>query len=501
MKLSTKLLSKLPPLVWIATCKNTTKEIIVVHGVHVETSNDFCMAAVWDGDFKTADFDKTDVIAGTGIRIRNENALFVTPGNTLDRIVYYLTNDGFLISNSLPAIFSFANLNPLKRHNYQKDFETIIKGLHGYKRTIPTSKNPIYLTYFNNLLYDGNELMEINKPDCAPHFYSFADYKEYLFNTADRIAVNAHDPNRKTTIEIASTCSSGYDSSLATVIAKHMGSIKVLSIVNARSLFSHSDSGEKVAATLELPCEAKSSIQNDYKNEEAIWSSMGEALDLHLTVFDFPKPLCLMLTAFHGDMLWERTPFDLTEFLHRHDPSGASFSEWGLHEGVIHMSIGFWAICRGKEIQSISILDEMKPWTLSNNYDRPIPRRIIEEAGVPRGAFAYKKRVAAITSDWLPNPWPFSKTLRSQFITFAKSNNIKLPSYLLIIAWKIFNTIDWHILRRISIITGDEERFRVSWTPFETRWIFFYWAIYRLKQRYKEALQNYSILDEHRDMT
>lgn len=490
MKFSTKLLSNLPPLAWLAICNNVKRDITVFHGERVEIGDDYCVAAVWDGDFKKADFDKTDIIAGTGIRLRNETAVFVTPGNPLDRIAYYTTGYGFLVSNSLPAIFSFADLTPIKGYDYQRDFETIAEGLRKYKRTIPTSKNPVCLTYFNNLLYDGSKFTEIDKPDCAPHFYSFNDYREYLFNTSDRVAANACDPNRKIIIEVTSTCSSGYDSALATVLAKRMGSKKVLSIGKARSLFSIPDSGEKVAEALGLPCEVKASILNDYKNEEAIWVSMGDALDLHLTVFDFPKPLSLILTGFHGDTLWERTPIDITEFLSTHSPSGSSFSEWGLQEGVIQMSIGYWALRRGKDIQNISILDEMKPWTLFNNYDRPTPRRIIEEAGVARGDFAYKKRVATIASDWLPNPWPYSKNLRRQFKKFAKAENIYIPPYVLIVAWRLLNSINWHILRRVGLLFGDEERFTISWAPFKTRWIFFYWAMSRMKARYVKAFEH-----------
>jgi len=490
MKLTTKLIEKLPPLVWIAECKNSTSEIMVFHGHRVETGKTYCVAAVWDDDFTAADFDKTDIIAGTGIRIRKNKVIFVTPGNTLDRIVYYNLKNGLLVSNSLPAIFAFADIEPLKEYDYQKNFETIIKGLHKFSGILPTSKNNVFLTYFNNLCYDGNTLVQIQKPDCAPHFHSFDEYNRYLFKTASRVAENARDSNRKTIIEIVSTCSSGYDSSLATVIGKHMGSKKVLSIANARSLFKRPDSGEKVAAALGLPCELKNSKQKNYKNEVAIWVSMGDALDLHLTVFDFPKPLSLMLTAFHGDMMWERTPFDLTEFLHRHDPSGASFNEWGLHEGVIHMSIGFWAIRRGNEIQHISTLDEMKQWTLFNNYDRPIPRRIIEGAGVHRGDFAYEKRVAAIASDWLPNPWPYSKNLRFEFKQFANSQGIKIPSSLLVRMWRIYNSIDWHILRKIGLALGNESRFRISWAPFKNRWIFFYWTMHILIKRYKKIMHN-----------
>jgi len=113
MKLSTKLLSNLPFLSWLAICNNLKKDIVVFHGWLVETGVDYCVSAVWDDDFKIADFDKADIIAGTGIRLRNETVIFVTPGITLDRIVYYNNGDVILVSSSLCAVFAYANISPI----------------------------------------------------------------------------------------------------------------------------------------------------------------------------------------------------------------------------------------------------------------------------------------------------------------------------------------------------------------------------------------------------
>ena len=50
---------------------------------------------------------------------------------------------------------------------------------------------------------------------------------------------------------------------------------------------------------------------------------------------------------------------------------------------------------------------EMEPWRLGGKYDRPIARRIIEDAGVPRGMFGTKKAASAFyhfysTADMTP---------------------------------------------------------------------------------------------------
>jgi len=41
-------------------------------------------------------------------------------------------------------------------------------------------------------------------------------------------------------------------------------------------------------------------------------------------------------------------------------------------------------------------MEEMMPYTLNNDYDRPIPRRIAEESGVPRELFGQEKKAASI---------------------------------------------------------------------------------------------------------
>ena len=45
----------------------------------------FC-EAVWDGDYEAGDFDLTDLVFGSGGRLRDERAIFVSSGTTVDRL-------------------------------------------------------------------------------------------------------------------------------------------------------------------------------------------------------------------------------------------------------------------------------------------------------------------------------------------------------------------------------------------------------------------------------
>jgi hypothetical protein len=53
------------------------------------------------------------------------------------------------------------------------------------------------------------------------------------------------------------------------------------------------------------------------------------------------------------------------------------------------------------EVGHLSRSAEMAPWSVGGDYDRPLPRRIVEEAGVPRTAFAQRKLMVTPSYDAL----------------------------------------------------------------------------------------------------
>ena len=75
-----------------------------------------------------------------------------------------------------------------------------------------------------------------------------------------------------------------------------------------------------------------------------------------------------------------------------------------------------------EDILRISKSNEMKPWDVSNtpyeHYSRPIPRRILEERGVPRRAFAFEKKAGTygdfetnLTKDTLNEIYAFNRAI------------------------------------------------------------------------------------------
>ena len=52
----------------------------VAHGLGVETTPEWFCEAAWAGEYQRGDFDRTDIVAGTGGRIRNGTVVFVSAG-------------------------------------------------------------------------------------------------------------------------------------------------------------------------------------------------------------------------------------------------------------------------------------------------------------------------------------------------------------------------------------------------------------------------------------
>jgi len=80
----------------------------------------------------------------------------------------------------------------------------------------------------------------------------------------------------------------------------------------------------------------------------------------------------------------------------------------------------------------------MEPWTLHNGYDRPIPRRLVEEAGVPLDAFGVIKRGGAGSSlrfgnrSYLARTTPPASFERfSEYLDTVKGKRRKNPRWML----------------------------------------------------------------------
>ncbi|MDQ3259424.1 MAG: hypothetical protein M3Q00_01340, partial [Pseudomonadota bacterium] len=95
-----------PPLAWLACCESGIPKVRVYHGTNVETTESFFCEAVWAGDYALGDIDETDIIAGSGGRLRAGEITFVSPGATVDRLQFLRNAGGIWTSNSLACLLA-----------------------------------------------------------------------------------------------------------------------------------------------------------------------------------------------------------------------------------------------------------------------------------------------------------------------------------------------------------------------------------------------------------
>jgi hypothetical protein len=126
----------------------------------------------------------------------------------------------------------------------------------------------------------------------------------------------------------------------------------------------------------------------------------------------------LLLTGVLGEMWYSEAgyrPFRhmLNDELWRWDLSGHGLGEVRLKIGLIQVAVPYIGARRRPDIYRIGMSEEMAPWRLPAYYDRPIPRRLGEEAGLPRESFGMRK-MASVTQFPEP-PVPHDKALAAGY--------------------------------------------------------------------------------------
>jgi hypothetical protein len=215
------------------------------------------------------------------------------------------------------------------------------------------------------------------------------------------VDANARDAaRRKGRYAPLATISSGYDSPAVARLASEAGCKEAITFGSARPGYEEEDdSGRDIAAILGLEVREFDRLQ--YRSMETY--PEAEFLAYGAGVF---APLAdvlagrVLYTGYLGDAVWNRVSRRVNTELLMLYPGGSSLGEFRLRVGFIHFPLPTVGYIRHPSIYAISNSRELETWALGNDYDRPIPRRLLEELGVPRTAFGRTKK--AITQPlWL----------------------------------------------------------------------------------------------------
>jgi hypothetical protein len=426
MKLNRRLVHDWPKLSWCARVNN--HELNVLHGPRVEAREDWIFEGTWTGDFEEGGFDQTvSAVVGTGLRVRNGTVSFATSMNSVDRLYYIEQTNEKIVSNSLACLLAVSGARLAPDCLHSKTLGRYFRDFRGTPLTLPTESGPdIRFLIYDQLVFSYGNLAPRPRVAAAPDFETFEEYHEFLQETVVAIRENLRDPKREFDIAPVATISNGYDSSAAAVVAEPLGIRSALTI-NRGGVLSHlHDSGEQVAETLGVPIQRTVSTDSGYRDHMLVWAGTGHSYDLNMTLFDFPDDLTLLVVGTHGDIVWQKgltSEYQESHHFLDRDATGLGLSEWRLHRGMFFAAIPYFGASKLDCLMKINLSSELDPWRVGGSYDRPIPRRIVEQRGVPRTAFG-RRKTRTISR---PIYYPSDREHRHDLEQFLARRNKKLP--------------------------------------------------------------------------
>lgn len=484
---------QLPQLAWVAEAHQADGSVVLIHGSRVEVRERFFIEGVWDGPFHLGEFGTTDCVFGSGAILGENSIRFVPSTATTDHLYYDEGGGRVTVSNSLPLLLARTQgrLDPHYR-DYAAICHSILSGIHDYRRDIPTVYGKVCRLMYRNLEVFRDRSIELEK-QMPPPFTSFTQYHAYLQDRYALIAANARDRERTWPLQIVSTQSKGYDSTAVNALAHTSGIDKVFTVPTAKSKHSLAhheekhlpdDDGGEICATLGLPCfqlNRRAFVEN-FDQEYLYYAALHHNQDANLMdIGNQISTVSVLLTGVIGE-LW-RPKADKVEWpclnsdLRHGDLGGSGMGEWRLVVGLIHLPLPFIGARRRAEIVEITESPEMSPWRLGNSYDRPIARRIAEEAGVPRHLFGQSKMGSVVL--FSQPSIPFGKALRHEFFDYLVQEKVLArPTtwWWAVVRW-INTLLQVSYLRRVSGIyfiegvvsklTGMKFRFPVLWSKLD----------------------------------
>ena len=382
----------LPSMAWALRHESGDDRVQVYAGADVREDAD----VFWEGVNPCADAPATVIDhhfpLATGAALRGQELVVFTPGHTLDRVFVIRCNGALYASNSLPFVLraSGTQLDP-RCLNYH----WTLGAVRSFRQYAPLLGGELAIYHTCNVLIDKNNSVRWEPRPLPPDFTTYGEYRAQLDAYIDGIAAaTAHPANGRYTP--ISTISTGYDSPAATILSRRIGADTALTIRDSRA--GNADSGEEIAAILGFKVEAcaRSDYQAAGLEAERLFYFSGIANDVIFYPWRETLRSRLLFTGFKGDEMWDRTL--LRPISHwSWDGDGATMIEMRLRANFVHLPPAYFGAARADRLLAISQSEDMAPWTLWNAYDRPIARRLGEEAGVPRDLFGQSKKMVTST--------------------------------------------------------------------------------------------------------
>ena len=406
---------RLPPNAWGLLIK--PRRTTVHAGRGIERGEDFIAEGAWAGPFSAKGALSSPFRCGSGAVIDGKRIVVFGPSHSLDPVYCFVGRGYLAVSNSIHlAIALSKDAMPRDLGAARKCAETSMAGFHHYDRILYRTPTGMMLRLaFGMWTIDPGRLRIAESGPAigaTEDFADFAGYRRLLLKTLRRIIDNARAPERRTPYgDLVATCSSGYDSPACAALARELGCREALTLRTARG--GGVDSGKPVAESLGLACHEyeRFGAGLEERNEERRDSfldarhllpvhdefigSVNTAEDLWLAAFAPHLPGRILFTGFQGGQVWKKgCPSGPT--MKRSDTSGSGVEQFRKRLGFVHVPVPFIGSTNHVRLAALYSAAEMAPYHVPGAYDHPVPRRIAEDAGVPRDLFGQRKSAGSV---------------------------------------------------------------------------------------------------------
>lgn len=351
--------------------------------------------------------------------------------------------------------------------NYEVDFNTILDGINRYKETIGVldgeeRQSDIRIAYYKNIMINNLGECKVMNKEAVQAFTCFEDYYCRLLGDMKKMAENATDSSRKHRYGMVTTISKGYDAPCCAAIAKKIGCETAITF-QPKGKYKE-DCGSDVAKAMGyeriIEVDANEYMsRNDLVEAEYICS--GE-LGAQISFSSFDKYIKgnICFTGERGDSIWGRSSDNRNnEFEFEDMLSHLGSCERRLWLNYISVPMPLYAATSWTSIYEISNSEEMRPWSIDNSYDRPIPRRIVEQTGVKREQFGIRKNGAGFVYkfDWLNRILGrMSPTTANSFKKYVKEHKKTRIFESLVFFWKLRGTYLHRLGINVNTLSGKD---------------------------------------------
>ena len=472
----------------------------VRHGTSVRVEDTGLFEGTWAGAAGLSSVLNSTTVFGSGMVQVGKDLVVVNPSHHLDGVYHARVGDRLIFSNSLVGVLSAGELQIDPNTDYSTLFqkassvcwmvEDVPDGLAGpvvgSQWDLPTLSEPVTLQLVDNLRITPDLVLLPALKQREPIFTSFSDYSARLHAALASIFENALP------YDGVASLSSGYDTTAIAAVAASVGCRRAIGFDRARPSprdGRDEDSGAETAERLGLAFESfdRLAYRDSADMPEAEFLASGTAgEDVIFESFEPALRKTVFLSGYWAGREWAMADRDAWRHVRPTSTAGADLTEFRLRADFFYVPLPVFGSIRSLEAPSILDGPEMDAFRVGGYYDRPIPRRLAEEAGIPRGSFATVKRAGSILFP-AEGPHVFSRASRESFEAYAASAAEPAPFQ----RRRAFSRADRAILRvahalRVEPIARRLEQRRARLVHFEPRFgnLVFRWAVDTIANRY-----------------